>query len=190
MVNQLQVDFVLVGDGFVIYCQQFLFGFQVGLGGQVFWCYGIDDWVYLLVIEQGDDLEEQNCQQEIGDGISCDDGDLLMDCFVIEGLFEQMGWYFCFVFVEYFDVVVQWNGCYYEFGVVLVVLVYQWCVEVDGEVQDFYFVVLCDLEVVEFVECYQYIQGYQGVDDYVKCIYFLFLGCLKISWCVGLIIVW
>lgn len=83
---------------------------------------------------------------------------------MIEGMWEifgEDGWvFFCIlgIFVQYFDVVVQWNGVDCLFGVVglMVDMVEQYFVKVNGKLEYFYVVYMCDVVVVQFVNDDQY----------------------------------
>lgn len=83
---------------------------------------------------------------------------MLIDGFVVEGIVMYF-WCYCFnMFIQYFDVVVQWDQGDDEFCVLFIYLLLQCFVEVDRKMFNLDIVVVCYLKMVKFMYCNQYVK--------------------------------
>src|SRR5471032_167337 len=166
--NQLQIDSAPAGGGLAINGNNFLPSDQPGLGRHAVCFNCADDRAHLLAAHHGQDPEEHDCQEEIGDRAGCDNGDTLTNGLTVEGLVQLIYRYLAFTLVEHLDVAAQRNGRNHEFSAPTVVPTQQRHAETDGKAQHLDAATTRDPKVAEFVKGYQHTQSNQGADNHVE----------------------
>ncbi|MNZ28987.1 hypothetical protein D3C78_462310 [compost metagenome] len=166
--DQLQVDLAPAGDGPAIHRQHFRPGDHAGLLGQAARRDAADDRPHLLTAEHGENPEEQQGQQEIGDRPGRHYGEALLDTLAVERLFEQRRRYVALALVEHLHVAAQGNGRDDEFGAVTVMPAQQRRAEAHREAQHLDPAAACHPEVAELVKGDQHAQCNQGADNHVQ----------------------
>lgn len=58
-----------------------------------------------------------------------------------------------YMFIEYFDVIIEWDYWYWVFCIVMVDVFLNWFFKIDRKFFNFYIVMFGNLEVFEFMYC-------------------------------------